>query len=258
MGRMGGRRHLKREVTPAFWPIHRKKFVWALKPSPGPHPIERCIPLGIIVRDLLGFAKTMREAKKIIAQGKILVDGRVRRDEHFPVGLMDVVSIPEIDVNYRVLPYEKGLILHEISGEEAKYKICRIENKTTVNGGHIQLNLHDGRNILIRSEDPSNPAGNIYRTFDTLKMSLPDQEILEHLRLEIGMMAIFVDGENIGKYGIIREIDERSSIKRRRNLVTIEDSKGETYQTILDYVFVIGDKTPRISLRGMEETHIVS
>ncbi|HDO42029.1 MAG TPA: 30S ribosomal protein S4e [Candidatus Bathyarchaeota archaeon] len=258
MGRMGGRRHLKREVTPAFWPIHRKKFVWALKPSPGPHPIERCIPLGIIVRDLLGFAKTMREAKKIIAQGKILVDGRVRRDEHFPVGLMDVVSIPEIDVNYRVLPYEKGLILHEISGEEAKYKICRIENKTTVNGGHIQLNLHDGRNILIRSEDPSNPAGNIYRTFDTLKISLPDQEILEHLRLEIGMMAIFVDGENIGKYGIIREIDERSSIKRQRNLVTIEDSKGETYQTILDYVFVIGDKTPRISLRGMEETHVVS
>ena len=258
MGRMGGRRHLKREATPAFWPIHRKKFVWALKPSPGPHPIERCIPLGVIVRDLLGFAKTMREAKKIIAQGKILIDGRVRRDEHFPVGLMDVVSIPEINANYRVLPYEKGLILHKISSEEAKYKICRIENKTTVNGGHIQLNLHDGRNILIRSEDPSNPAGNIYRTFDTLKISLPDQEILEHLRLETGMMAIFVDGENIGKYGIIREIDERSSIKRRRNLVTIEDSRGETYQTILDYVFVIGDKTPRISLRGMEEAYAVS
>ena len=255
MGKMGGKRHLKREVTPKFWPIHRKKFVWALKPSPGPHPIERCIPLGIIVRDLLGFAKTMREAKKIIAQGKILVDGRVRCDEHFPVGLMDVVSIPEINVNYRVLPSEKGLILHEIDDEEAKYKICRIENKTTVNGGHIQLNLHDGRNILIRSEDPSNPAGNIYRTFDTLKISLPSQEILEHLRLEIGMLALFIDGENIGKHGIIREIDERSSIKRRRNLVTIEDNKGETYRTILDYIFVIGDKTPRISLRGMEEIY---
>ncbi|MEM3193440.1 MAG: S4 domain-containing protein, partial [Candidatus Bathyarchaeia archaeon] len=76
MGKMGGSRHLKREMTPTFWPIHRKKFVWALKPSPGPHPIERCIPLGVIVRDLLGLAETMREAKKIIAQGKILVDGR--------------------------------------------------------------------------------------------------------------------------------------------------------------------------------------
>ena len=258
MGKKGGRRHLKREVTPTFWPIHRKKFVWALKPSPGPHPTERCIPLGIVVRDVLGFAKNMREAKKIIAQGKILVDGRIRRDEHFPIGLMDVVSIPEINVNYRVLPYEKGLILHEISGEEAKYKICRIENKTTVDGGHIQLNLHDGKNIVIRSEEPSNPAGNIYRTLDALKVGLPNQEILEHLKLDIGMMAMIIDGRNIGKHGVIRAIDMREGWKRRRSIVTIEGGEGAIYQTILDYVFVIGDEKPRISLHGMEEISVVS
>jgi small subunit ribosomal protein S4e len=256
---MGGSRHLKREVTPTFWPIHRKKYVWALKPSPGPHPIERCIPLGIIVRDFLRIAKTMREAKKIISQGKILVDGKVRRDEHFPVGLMDVISIPEINAYYRVIPYEKGLTLHEINSEEAGYKICRIENKTTVDGGHIQLNLHDGKNILIRSEDPKNPAGNIYRTLDTLKISLPNQEILEHLKLNLEMTAVIVDGENIGKYGLIKAINERTGQKRRRSLVTIEDSRGVTYQTILDYVFVVGDKVPRISLpRMVEETYAVS
>lgn len=257
MGKMGGSRHLKREMTPAFWPIHRKKFVWALKPSPGPHPIERCIPLGVIVRDLLGLAETMREAKKIIAQGKILVDGRTRRDEHFPVGLMDVISIPEINANYRVLPCEKGLTLHEISAEEAKYKICRIENKTVVNGGHIQLNLHDGRNILIRSEDPNNPAGNIYRTLDTLKISIPEQEILEHLKLGVGMMGLIIDGENIGKYGIIRAIEEREGQKRRRSLINIETGSGP-YQTILDYVFVVGDNTPRVSLREVREAYAVS
>lgn len=259
MGKMGGSRHLKREATPEFWPIHRKKYVWALKPSPGPHLIEQCMPLGIIVRDLLGFAKTMREAKKIIAQGKILVDGRIRRDEHFPVGLMDVLSIPEINAYYRVLPYEKGLILHKIDREEAEYKICRIEDKITINGGHIQLNLHDGRNILIRSENPNNPAGNIYKTLDTLKISLPDQDILEHLRLNLGMMAIIVDGENIGKYGFIKAIEEIEKRKRRRNLVTIEDERGQTYQAILDYVFIIGDRTPRISLpKPVEETYAVS
>lgn len=257
MGKMGGSRHLKREMTPTFWPIHRKKFVWALKPSPGPHPIERCIPLGVIVRDLLGLAETMREAKKIIAQGKILVDGRIRRDEHFPVGLMDVVSIPEINVNYRVLPCEKGLILHEISAEEAKYKICRIEDKTVVDGGHIQLNLHDGRNILIRSEDPNSPAGNIYRTLDTLKISIPEQEILEHLKLEVGMMGLIVDGENIGRYGIIRAIEKREGQKRRKSLITIEADSG-SYQTILDYVFVVGDNMPRISLRGVREAYALS
>ncbi|MBS7624215.1 30S ribosomal protein S4e [Candidatus Bathyarchaeota archaeon] len=260
MGKMGGGRHLKREAAPAFWPIHRKKYVWTLKPSPGPHPIERSIPLGIIVRDLLGLAETMREAKKIISQGKILVDGRIRRDEHFPVGLMDVVSIPEIKANYRVLPFKKGLILHKIEPEEANYKICRIEDKITINGGHIQLNLHDGRNILVRSEDPSKPSGNIYRTLDALKIGLPNQEILEHLRLEEGMMGIIVDGENIGKYGIIKSIDVIEGQKKRRSLVTIEDSKGATYSTILDYLFVIGDKEARISLpaEGVEEENVVS
>ncbi|MCX8171339.1 MAG: 30S ribosomal protein S4e [Candidatus Bathyarchaeota archaeon] len=248
MGKMGGSRHLKREVTPAFWPIHRKKYVWALKPSPGPHPIGRCIPLGIIVRDFLGFAENMREAKKIIAQGKILVDGKVRRDEHFPVGLMDVVSIPEIKAYYRVLPFRKGLILHKIGFEEANYKICRIEGKTTVDGGHVQLNLHDGRNILIRCEDPSNPAGNVYRTLDTLRIGLPSQDIFEHLRLEEGMMSIIVDGENIGRYGIIKSIEVIEGQKRRKSLVTIEDSDGNIYSTILDYLFVIGDKEARISL----------
>lgn len=252
MGKMGGSRHLKREATPAFWPIHRKKYVWAVKPSPGLHPIERCIPLGIIIRDLLGLAETMREAKKIIAQGRVLVDGRVRRDEHFPVGLMDVVSIPEIKAYYRVLPSRKGLILHKIGFEEASYKICRIEDKTTVDGGHIQLNLHDGRNILIRSEDPSKPAGNAYRTLDTLRIGLPNQEIIEHLRLEEGMMGIIIDGENIGKYGVIKSIEEIRGQKKRKSLVTIEDNKGGVYSTVLDYLFVIGDREAKISLPGEE------
>jgi len=258
MGRMGGRRHLKREAAPSFWPIHRKKFTWTLKPSPGPHPIDRCIPLGIIVRDMLGFAKTMKEAKKILAQGKILVDGKVRRDEHFPAGLMDVISIPEINANYRILPWEDGLILHEIDENEAKYKICRIENKVTVDGGHIQLNLHDGRNILIRSENPDNPAGNLYRTLDTLKIGVPDQEILEHLKLDVDKIALIVDGKNAGKNGIIKAIEEIEGRKRRRNLVTIENAEGETFQTILDYVFVIGEEKPIISLPRPEEVQVVS
>ncbi|MBS7604874.1 MAG: 30S ribosomal protein S4e [Candidatus Bathyarchaeia archaeon] len=254
MGKMGGSRHLKREVTPPFWPIHRKKYVWTLKPDPGPHPFDRCMPLGIIIRDFLGYAETMREAKKIVAQGKVLVDGKVRRDVHFPVGLMDVLSIPEINKSWRVLPHGKGLTLFEISGEEVKYKICRIENKTTLPGGHIQLNLHDGRNILIRCEDPKKPVGEEYRTLDTLRISLPDQTILEHLRLDIGMMGLLVDGENLGRYGIIKNINLIEGQKRRRCLVTIEDERGVAYQTILDYLFVIGDKTPRISLPKVVES----
>jgi len=252
MGKQGGSRHLKREAAPSYWPIHRKKFTWAVKPSPGPHPTHRCIPLVIIVREMLGLAKTRKEAKKIISQGKILVDGKIRRDERFPAGLMDVISIPEIKKYYRVLPSEKGLSLHPIDEDEAKFKICRIENKKTLKEGHVEITLHDGRNILIRVENPRNPDEDVYRTLDTLKISIPDQEILEHLKLGKEMFASLVYGKNIGKYGLIKSIEERAGRKRRNLLVTIEDMKGETFQTILDYVFVVGDKTPRVSLPGME------
>jgi len=251
MGKKGSSGHLKREAAPRFWPIQRKVFTWTVKPIPGPHPIRQGIPLIIIVREILGFAKTRREAEKMISQGKILVDGEVRRDERFPAGLMDVISIPDIEKDYRILPSKKGLFLHPISRDEAKFKICRIENKNVMKNGRIQLNLHDGRNILIKAENPQNPVEDIYQTLDTLKISLENQEILEHMKPGEGMMALFVSGKNMGKYGTIESIKEQSGQKRRRSLLTIMD-EGKIYRTTLNYVFVIGDKNSRISLPGME------
>jgi len=252
VGKKGGRGHLKREMAPSFWPIHRKEFAWTVKPSPGPHPIHQSLPLVVIVREMLGLAKTRKEAKKIISKGEILVDGKIRRDEHFPVGLMDAVSIPVLKGNYRVLPSAKGPFLHPIDEDEAKSKPCRIEDKKTLDEGHIQINLHDGRSFSVHVENPQTTAEDIYRTMDTLRISIPSQEILEYLRLGKDMTALFVDGNNTGKYGTIVSIEEQAGRKRRDLLVTIRNEKGETFQTILNYVFVVGDKTPRISLPNME------
>ena len=247
MGKMGGSKHLKREVSPRFWPIHRKEFHWAVKPRPGAHPVEQCIPLTLVVREILGYARTRREAKQIVSQGKVKVDGKVRRDDHFPTGLMDVISIPEVGRHFRVLPSEKGLVLHPIDEAETEFKLCRIENKRTIKNGHVQLNLHDGGNILIQVGDPQNREEDVYRSLDTLKIKLKDQSVLEHVKLAKGTFAILTSGKNIGKSGRIITIEE-SGLKRRNSLVTIEDEGGERYQTILDYVFTVGDEKPQISL----------
>ncbi|MCS7120610.1 MAG: 30S ribosomal protein S4e [Nitrososphaerota archaeon] len=252
MKRKGGGGHLKREVAPGFWPIRKKEAVWSVKPIPGPHPISRCIPIALIVRDMLGLAQTRKEVKKIVSQGKILVDGRPIRDDRFPAGLMDVISIPEIEKNFRVLPSKKGLSLHPIPQDEAGFKICRIENKTTLKEGHIQLNLHDGRNILICNENTPNPIQNEYETLDTLAIALPNQEILEHFKIGEGMFASVIGGENIGKFGTVTSIIKETGRKRRRWLVTLRNSGDETFQTILDYVFIIGDKKPKISIPSLE------
>jgi len=248
LGKKGGKKHLKRKPAPEFWPIHRKEAVWTVKPKPGPHPLSRCIPLALVVRDILELAKIRREAKTIISQGKIKINGKVQREELFPISLMDVISIPNSEKTYRVLPSEKGLILHPIGMDEAEFKLCRIENKTVVRGGHVQLNLHDGRSMLIRVDDPKKPEEDVYQTLDTLKLSIPEQEFMAHMKLTVGAPAIIIEGKNVGKYGKITAIEEKPSQKRRDLLVTIEDKNGNRFQTTLNFIFALGDTEPSISL----------
>ncbi|MEM3622520.1 MAG: 30S ribosomal protein S4e [Candidatus Bathyarchaeia archaeon] len=248
MGKKGESTGLKRKPAPRFWPIHRKEFVWVVKPSPGPHSLESCLPLTIILRDILGFAKTRKEAKTIVSQGKMYVDGQVRREDDFPAGLMDVISMPDLDKHFRILPSKKGLMLHLITKEEASFKLCRIENKKTVKNGHVQLNLHDGSNILVKVADPKNPQEDVYETFDTVKINLPDRQILEHVKLKENGFAIITGGKNIGKYGRVITIESVKGKKRRNALVVIEDEKGNRYQTTLNFVFAIGEEQPLISV----------
>ena len=61
-------------------------------------------------------------------------------------------------------------------------------------------------------------------------------------------LVIITRGKNIGKYGKIIEIEERKGKKRRNALVTIEDERKNHYQTVLDFVFAIGETKPLISL----------
>lgn len=248
MGRKGKSSGLKRKPAPKFWPIHRKEFVWVVKPADGPHSLWGCVPLAVVIRDELGFAKTRKEAKTIVSQGKIHVNGEIRKKDDFPVGLMDVISIPDIAKSYRVLPSYKGLILNEIGNEESKFKISRIEDKTVVGSGNIQLHLHDGSNIVVKIADPKNPQEDVYETLDTLKISLPEGQIIEHTKMKEKDYALITGGKNIGKHGKITEIEKAEAKKRRNALVTIQDDEGKRYQTILDFVFAIGETQPLISL----------
>jgi small subunit ribosomal protein S4e len=248
LGRKGESTGLKRKPTPRFWPIHRKEFVWAVKPSPGPHSLENCLPLTIVLRDILGFAQTKKEVKTIVSQGRVYVDGKVRREDDFPVGLMDVISIPDADKHFRILPSEKGLILHPIGKEEAGFKLCRIENKTVVGNGHIQLNLREGSNILVKVADRKSPQEDVYKTFDTVKISLPERQILEHTKMKENDFAMITGGKNIGKYGKIVKIERAEGKKQRNTLVIIENEKGNRYQTTLNFVFAIGDAQPLVSI----------
>ncbi|MFX0003341.1 MAG: 30S ribosomal protein S4e [Candidatus Hodarchaeota archaeon] len=246
MTRHGGQKVLKRLNTPAYLQIKRKHGTFFVNPSPGPHPRRFCLPLLHIVRDLLTIVDTHKEAKKIIGLGYFKIDGKVIRNKSYPVGLMDVISIDKMKKYYRVLPdSHHGLILHEISEEESNFKLCRINDKTTNKGGHIQLNLHDGRNILIKIQDPRNPKEDKYKRMDVLKISIPDQEIQKVLRFKENNMAIIMAGKNIGQVGKIFNILKRFGPKA--STVSIQHN-GEHTETLFDYTFIIGEENSEIDL----------
>lgn len=250
MTRHGTQKVLKRLNTPAFLQIKRKHGKFFVKATPGPHSSRLCLPLLHIVRDLLKIVDTHREAKKLIVAGYFKVDGKKVRNNSFPVGLMDVISIEKLNLHYRILPdSHHGLILHEISEEESGFKLCRINNKKTVKGGHIQLNLHDGRNILIKVQEPRTPKEDIYKRMDVLKISLPEQEIHKILRFKENNIAIIMSGKNIGQVGKITNILKRFGPKA--STVSIQQNGGHT-ETLYDYTFIIGEENSEINIPDLE------
>jgi len=242
MGKKGPTRHMKRQMSPTFWPIHRKGAVWSVRPSPGPHPSKVSTPLTVVIRDFLGLAETAKEAKRIINEGKVKVDGKTRRNERYSIGLMDVLEIPEADQRYRVLPAHGGrFVLHPISKAETDYKLCRIVGKTTIKGGKTQLNLHDGRNVL--TEEGSYDVG------DIVKLDVVGQEITDHIGFKPGVRVIITGGRSQGQFGILMDLGPEPGKKRT---ATIRTPENDDVRTLASYVFAVGTETPMISLPGVE------
>ncbi|NIM89439.1 MAG: 30S ribosomal protein S4e [Candidatus Aminicenantes bacterium] len=228
-------KHMKRLASPRVWSIPKKNRIWAVKQSPGPHPIERSVPLLILVRDMLGYCDTAREGRRIIGDRNILIDGRIVTDYKMPVGFMDVLSIPKAKENFRALLDTRGKIRPiRISKDRAKWKLVRIENITTIKGGKTQLNLHDGRNILVDKKR--------YKTGDVLKIELPSQKILNSYALEKGNVAIIIGGRHSGQIGTI----ENYKVVRGPKPNVVEFKEG--FSTIRDHVFVVGMKSPEITV----------
>jgi small subunit ribosomal protein S4e len=257
MGRKGKTARLKRKPAPRFWPIHRKEDPWVLKPSSGPHSLQKCLPLSLVLRDILGIAQTRKESQTLLHQGKVFVNGKAISKDDFPVGLMDIISLPDANQYYRIMPSHKGLSLSPVSKDETNYKLSRIDDKATVPGG-VQLNLHDGSNLLIRVSDPKNHKEDIYNTFDVLKLSLPENGISGCVQLKEGNYVAITGGKNVGVNGKIVEIEKAEAKKRKNALVVVEDEKGKRFQTILDFVFSLGDSKPHVTeTENVEATPVV-
>ena len=227
------KRHLKRLVAPRSWKIKRKGITFVTRPKPGMHSKKNSTSINIVLRDMLGYTKTTRDIKMVIADKGILVDKKQIKDHRFSVGVMDIIEMPKINKCFRILLNKNGdLYPVEIKGDETKIKLCKIVGKTVIKKGKIQLNFNDGRNVII---DKNN-----YRTGDTLVVQLPEQKIKEHLKLEKDAFVYLSGGKYKGESGIIEEI-KNSKIK-------VKSKHGESFQTSKKFAFVVGKEKSIITL----------
>ncbi len=241
------KRHLKRYSAPKFWKIKPKEKTYVVKPRAGPHKLFECIPLQVLIRDVLGLVDTGSEVRKLIKMGEIHVDGRPRKDYKYPAGLMDVVSIPKMKEDYRITIDSKGLKVIECPKKEANTKLVRINGKTLIKGGKLQLNLSDGRTMIIPVKNPKKPKEDVYKTGDSLLIELPNQKIVEHIKLEKGNMILIIGGQNIGTFAKVKETIKTRSREPNKVLCEVD---GKEVEAIKDYVFVVGKKKPVIKLDG--------
>jgi len=238
MGKIGGSRHLKRLAAPGYWPVAKREKVWTVKPRPGPHPMDQGFPLLVVVRDVLELATTAREAKRIIFMKKIWVDGRPRYDYKHQVGLMDIISIPDMGKHYRAVPDPfKFLKLIEISEQESNLKIVKVRGKRTIRGGKVQMTTHDGRNFLM----DSNLSRSIKAGYSLL-IEVPSQEVKQVFPLEVGAVAAMIRGRMAGHIGIVKELAEFIELQDL-------DDPELVYRGISENILVVGKEKPAIKVR---------
>ena len=238
--------HMKRLTSPTGWRIAKKENKFVIKTAPGPHN-RNSMPMAVWLRDHMGLALNMKEVKKILKDRSVILNGVPCTDPKLGIGVFDIISIPKVDKYYRILRDKKGdYVSVPITAEDAKTRLCKIENKTIVSGGKIQLNLRYGANLIVDSQD--------YKPKDSIVIGLEGDnrfKVTDHYPFAEGSVAMIIGGSHSGKIGRISKIDTiPGSISNR---VYLKDEKsGEDFDTIEEYIFVIGTTEPAVKEWGIE------
>ncbi len=224
--------HVKRLSAPSSWPIARKGARFVVRPFPGSQGFAAGTSLSTFLVEMTHHVETNADLKRVLNAKQVLVDGTARTHPRAFVGLFDTVELPALKKAYRLVLGTHGLLLAlPIPVEESKLKMCKVIGKTSVTGGAVQLNLHDGTNIVMK--DANHKIG------DSVLLSLPDRVPVEHVRLEKDALVYLNSGSyqgSVGKVVALTGTNIRIAIK------------NETIETPTKCAMVIGKSKPLITV----------
>lgn len=217
---------------PIAWPIKRKNIQFVSKPNPGTYQLKYSTSVLILLRDVLKYARTSKEAKFIVSEKNILVNGREVSDIKFAVGMFDVIEIKKVDEKYTVLLDNFGKLKLVKSKDDLVH--LKLTSKTLLKGKKVQLNFMNGYNVLTDEKTAKGIA-----LEDTIVYDFAKKKISSTLALKEGAIVYIFDGNFKGSFGTVKKFIEYNGLTR--NVVELEIGK-DVHTTAKDYCFVIGNK----------------
>lgn len=230
--------HLARYGAPKTWQINKKERHWTARALPGPHKLSEALTINYILKELLNHATTTKEVNHILNNGWVSVDKKVRKNYKFPVGFMDVFEISKTGEKFRILYDTQGrLVLNNISEKETQVKLLKIVGKTVLRKKKLQLNLSDGKNILVE-KFPGNVG-------DSVLFDLKENKIVQTIPLSKGTLVYLTAGKHIGELATIKDIIRTKGLEKAK----VELESGENkFITLMAYAIAVGQDKPVIQL----------
>lgn len=197
--------HQKRQAVTKKLPIPRKGTKYVARPL---SHLQDSVPVVIAVRNMLNLAGTVREVKQMIKQKQLKVNGKEVSDYRESIRLFNFLKA---DKDYVLTLSQNGKFTLEET--KAKDRMCKVFNKTLIKNGKIQLNLHDGTNVITNEK---------IKTHDTVYLD-NNNRISKHIPLEKSKSCVIISGKYLGSKGHIDSVGDKVSIKLQDNsLVKLE------------------------------------
>ena len=217
---------------PTSWPVKKKNITFIGKPNPGSHKRKYVISVLILLREKIGYAATSKEAKQIIYNEEILLNGKRVTDIKTPCGIFDVFEIKATKEKYIILFDTVGKIKLVPTKDDFIY--LKITSKKTLPGNKFQLNFMNGYNLLI---DKKTFIG--VKVEDTVVFDYTKKKVVSIINLKVGNYVYLFDGKFKGTFGLLKKLIPNNGISKDN--VTLEiDGKENT--TAKDFCYVIGSK----------------
>ena len=205
--------HLKRQKATTKLPIPRKGTTFIARPRSN---LNNSVSVVAAVRDMLKLARSTKEVKKMIHNKSLKLNGKLIRDHRESISLFNLL---EADKSYflTLLPTKKFSLSPSKTSDTT---LCKITNKKILSKDKIQLNCHDGTNLI--SKDKISVGDSVHIDFSG--------KIKKHIILEKGKSIFIMSGKYVGLEGKIES--------KKGKKIEINIDKKEIPTTLNEYQII--------------------